>query len=447
MFALFSGVNQPHEPTSRIKNFVNTDHIYKILLQSFREPELNKWYPSLDFALTKDVLRVSFPHRYFEDWFDIHVRQRFENALSGVVTSFIYQHKDNDIKHFSHEIYQTNRVLPFGAEFIFDNFLTNEKNFFPLASARQVAQSREIEYNPLVLCGQSGSGKSFLLRAIANVKSTQIRGGLQVTSMEDLHQLYTARGDARTFLLSMQFLAVDDLQVIVKYPYLQDELITIFDHYHVHDKQMVFGCATKTGQFEFLTPKLKSRLEWGLIVHLTPPDLDIRAQFAQSRCRDRGLDLSRDRILYLAQRCTDLRYLEGCVHKLVAYQELVQDPLSDTDFESFFSSLDPHPAVTLNVDRIIDSVCAQFALSREEILSASRKRDLVFARQVAMFLCRKLLGLSFPELGQVFGGKDHSTALYSCRKIEQLQGDDKNVKDMLQALTDTCLGLNEIRTA
>lgn len=262
--------------------------------------------------------------------------------------------------------------------------------------------------------------------------------------LEDMRQLYLLRSDARNYLLSKHFLAMDDLQTIASYPDLQEELVILFDYYHSHNKQMVFGCANKAGKLDFLTPKLKARLEWGLVVYLKAPDLDIRSQFILKKCQERGLELSRERVIYLAQCCKDLRKLEGCLHRMFAYQDLVQHQISDAEFASIFSSLAPHTAAALDTDHILNVVCSHFAVSREEVLSGSRKQELVFARQVAMYLCRKLLGLSFPELGRAFGGKDHSTALYSYRKVEQLRNDDKNVKIMLQTLSNTCLGSNEI---
>lgn len=426
---------------------MNTDHIYRALLQSFSAAELDKWYPSLGFALEGDALVVRFPHRYFIDWFELHARKRFEQALSGIAASISYECRDGSSKGIVREFRHAGQPLPFGAEYVFDNFLTNNKNYFPLASAQEVAQNVDVQYNPFVLCGESGAGKSFLLRAIANAKSEQFRDGIHVTGVEELHELYTSRGDARKHLMSMHFFAVDDLQDIAKYQYLQGELVALFDYYHINRKQMVFACAGKIAGFTFLVPKLKSRLEWGLIVTLKAPDLDIRAQFAQARCRDRRLDLPKERILLLAQRFSDLRNLDGCLLKLWAYRELVHDQISDDDFDNILNYLDDRTSTSLTVDQILVTVCSRFEVTQEELLSPARKHDLVFARQVAMYLCRKLLGLSFPELGRAFGGRDHSTALYSCRKIEQLQRDDKSVKTMLHALSDKCLTMNETGTA
>jgi chromosomal replication initiator protein len=426
---------------------MNGVQVEAALAREFSAAELDKWRPSLGLSVENSVLTVRFPHRYFADWFEHHARERFEQALAGSDLGIVYECRDSGRCRIVRESRPAVQELPFGSEFVFDNFLVNNKNYFPLASAQEVAQSREALYNPFLLCGESGSGKSFLLRAIANAHSEHGRGGIYVGGIDDLHELYTSRSDARKFLMSMQLFALDELQELARYRYLQAELLALFDHFHLQHKQMVFACTGKVGGFSFLAPKLKSRLEWGLSVMLKAPDLDIRTQYALSRCRERRLELSRDRILLLAQRFADLRNLEGCLLKLWAYRELVHDQISDEEFDNILNYLDDRATSGLSVEQILDAVCAEFRLTPEEILSASRRHDLVFARQVAMYLCRKHLGLSFPELGRAFGGRDHSTVLYSCRKVEQLQRDDKSIKNMLHELSDKCLAMNETTLA
>ncbi|NLW80140.1 MAG: chromosomal replication initiator DnaA [Desulfovibrionales bacterium] len=419
------------------------DRIGEALLKAFAAEDADKLRQALSLTLENEVVLVRFPHRFFADWFQHNGQDRFEQAMVGVGLGVAYGFRDQDRERPAQEPRLAGQTLPFGAEFIFDNFLVNNKNAFPLASAQEVAQSQNAHLNPFVLCGESGSGKSFLLRAIANVKSEQGPQDVFVAGIEEMHELFTSRRDARKFLMSKNFLGVDDLQDIARYQYLQNELIVIFDHCHDRRKQMAFACAGKMAGYTFLLPKLKSRLEWGLIVTLKAPDLDIRTRYAMSRGRELQMDLSKERILLLAHRFSDLRNLEGCLLKLWAYRELVRDQISDDEFDNILNYLDDRPRVSLTAEQIMDTVCAQMGVGREELLSSGRKHETVFARQVAMFLCRRHLGLSFPELGKTFGGRDHSTVLYSCRKIEQLQRDDKSVKSMLHALSEKCLVMNE----
>jgi chromosomal replication initiator protein len=448
MSDLLTGVNRPSQGDFvHHGEGVNRDHLDEALRRAFTAEELDKWQNSLGLTVNNGTVSVRFPHRFFGDWFNANIRSRFEQAVAATGLNVAYLSRDNHPPVAEHLQHSPAPARPFGEVFFFDNFFVNNKNYFPLASAQEVAQSRQALYNPFVLCGESGSGKSFLLRAIANARSEHGRDSIHVSSIEELHSLYSSRPDARTTLMTMDFFGVDDLQQIARYPYLQDEMLTLFDHFHLHHKQMVFACSGKVANHSFLAPKLKSRLEWGLSVTLKAPDLDIRTQYAQARCRERQLDLSKDKILLLAQRFGDLRNLEGCLLKLWAYQELVHDQISDEEFDNILNYIDDRASSALTVEQITDAVCRHFQVTREALLSAGRRHELVFARQVAMYLCRRHLGLSFPELGRAFGGRDHSTALYSFRKIEQLQRDDKSIKSMLHALTEKCLAMNETGVA
>lgn len=417
------------------------DEVLELLRQYFSAEELGKWSSSLGLSVDNGVLTVRFPHRFFADWFEKHARSRFEKALAGTGLQVVYQGSDGRLD--SCPVCPLPASTPYGREFVFDNFLANDKNKFPLASAREVAHSQEAAYNPFVLCGESGSGKSFLLRSIANARSQADADAGYVGSIEDLHELFTSRSDARAMLMGKEFLAIDDLQDLARYQYLQGELLVLFDHFHLQRKQMIFACNSKIAACAFMQGKLKSRLEWGLTVLVKQPDMDIRNQYVASRCRERGLELPKDKELLLAQRFTDLRNLEGCLLKLWAYRELVNDQISDDEFDNILNYLEDRSATSMTVEQVIGVVCAHFRVEPEDVLSARRKQEIVLARQVAMFLARRHLGMSYPELGRAFGGKDHSTVLYGCRKVEQLQRDDKKLKSVLQTLTEKCLSLNE----
>ena len=422
---------------------MNHESLYQELTRVFPEQELEKWFGSLSLAVSGTSLEVRFPHRFFAQWFATQVQSRFEQALAATDLTITYHVREDGQDILVRERTPSLSSLPFGREFVFENFLTNQKNYFPLASAQEVAQSADVVYNPFVLCGESGAGKSFLLRAIANAHSERHAEDVFVAGIEEMHGLYASRSDARTHVMGMDFFGLDDVQDIKNYPYLQTELIALFDYFYNKRKQMVFSCCGKIAHYDFLTPKLKSRLEWGLIVALKSPDLDIRTQYTQARCRERHLDLSRERILLLAQRFPDLRNLEGCLLKLWAYRELVQDQIPDDEFENILNYLDDRSTAILTSEHVLTVVCAEFSLSQDQMLSAVRKQELVYARQAAIYLCRTQLGLSFPEIGRILGGRDHSTILYHYKKVKQAQSDDKNLKTLLQSLSEKCLALAE----
>lgn len=356
------------------------------------------------------------------------------------------QPRDDQLRDLPAQAEQAAREYPFGAEFTFGTFLANDKNHFPLASAREIAGQTTVSFNPFLICGESGTGKTHLLRAVAN----ELAGRLEtkrvyVGSLEEMHNIYSVshNGDqlaARGYFYGFSALLIDDFQAIESCPAFQQEIITLFNFFHENGRQMVFACAGKLAEWDFPDPKLKSRLNWGLLVYLKKPDLDVRSRYIQDMCRKRGLKLTRERILSLAQRFQDFRALQGVMLRIFAYRELVKKDFSEKELDQVIDAADDSAAQRrITPDAIVRCVSEHFGLDPVEVLSARRTGKLVVARQAAMFLCRSMLGLSFPQIGRVFGGRDHGTALYAVKKLEQLQKDSKDTKNLLKELKRKCL--------
>ena len=174
-------------------------------------------------------------------------------------------------------------------------------------------------------------------------------------------------------------------------------------------------------------------------MNLKQPDLDIRLNFIQAQCKAKRIALSKEQILALAQRFQDFRYLQGILIKLFAFKELLKRDIDERDFEHILNNTEDRGAGTMSSELILSITANYFKLRVDDLVGSSRKQNIALARQVSMHLCRQLLGSSYPALGRIFGGKDHSTVLYSVRKIEELQKDDKDTKRMLQELKDLCL--------
>ena len=260
-------------------------------------------------------------------------------------------------------------------------------------------------------------------------------------SIEDLDSVYKSGANAyevRSRLLEYDYLLVDDFQHIRSNLHLQDELVGVFNAFYDARKQMVFGCADKVAAYDFLDPKLKSRLEWGLIVNLVRPDLDIRVRYIQNQCKLKKIQLSQEQMLLLAQRFTDFRFLQGILLKMFAYRELVSKDIRDKDFRQILSHTEDRVCEPPSAKRIIEVVAEHFGIPIKEITGDKRHQEVVQARQVAMYLCRQMLGTSYPALGREFGGKDHSTVLYAVKKIKRLQSDNRDLKRLLTELRHKC---------
>jgi chromosomal replication initiator protein len=426
------------------------------LNQAFTDPELKRWFDPLDVDVSEaeKTLFVFFPHPYFGSWFQDNVQARFEREV-GEFMGQGYQ-----IQYGNGQPKARDRGLPgpmaasyvdfpFGRQFTFEDFLVNKKNYFPLASAREVAKQTTTVFNPFIICGEGGSGKTHLLKALANdvtrrIKADQVFFG----TVDDVANVFTSMFPrdafkARNWFSGFAYLFIDDFHTIGNNTGLQQEFITLFNQFYDERRQMVFTCSGKLTAYDFLDPKLKSRLEWGLIVNLKKPDLDIRVQYIEGQVKAKKIGLNKEQILTLAQRFRDFRYLQGILLKIVAYRELVSKDLSPQDFEDILAHTEEKPTPSLDAETIINQVAAHFELAPRLIKSDKRQHHIVQARQTAMYLCRKLLGISLPRLGRLFGGKDHSTVLYAINKIKQLQEDNREMKNLLIDLEDKCLNLDQ----
>lgn len=419
------------------------------LLKACSEQELRSWYDPL--VLSHDAegrsLEVRFPHAFFGPWFSGAAQTTFEQHLHSFMGEPVaVNYISPGTQPGKHNGSSNNQLeVPFGARFTFDSFIANRKNSFPLATAQDVAREGSAKgYNPFVICGGNGNGKTHLLRAIANEYARTHRGcQLFCGSVDDLASLYAVRFEgntqaARQHLFACDALAIDDLQRLAGNQKLQQELVSVFDHFHDAGKQMVYACSGVISAHE-LGDALRSRLELGLIVELKEPDLDVRLRFIQNRCATASINLGRDQMLQLAQRFRELRHLSGILLKVVAFSSVVNRPINERDLEQIISHTEGTSGHALTPDEIIDTVALHFGVTPRDITGAKRQQNIVQARQVAMFLCRELLGSSFPALGRIFGGKDHSTAMYAVKKVKTLQQNDREAHTLVTALKKRCL--------
>ena len=423
------------------------DDFRQHLSRTCPDQELRRWFDPLDLTVSESerCCHVRFPHPYFAAWFEHSVKEFFEKEVGrylGADYAVRYQTRGNGDRRPAPAFVRPVADFPYGHRFTFETFLTNEKNHFPLALAREVAGGSEALYNPFLVCGPSGAGKTHLLRAMANDVSRSRPGlGVYFGSIDDIGNRYAAVAgnfhEARAAIAANDFLFIDELTDVRRDPELEQELVLLFNAFHDAGKQMVFSSRERVPSCDF-SPTLKSRLEWGLMVHLKLPDLDVRLACVDKANRDKRLGLSREQILTLASRFEGFRQLEGVLLRIEAYRRHTGQELTDAELLRHIRLTEDRKTPELTPDRIL-AVCAEhFSLAREEILGQSRRKQLVFARQTAMTLCRMLLGMSYPALGNFFGGKDHSTVLYSIRKFQQLQDADRDTKLLFRQLAKKC---------
>lgn len=421
------------------------------LRQTCPEQDLLQWYDPLELSLTEEERRVDvrFPHAFFGAWFAGMARYTFETQLRAFIgEGYALRYLETSTAGSmpipaSGKLPPRRLDPPFGAKFTFDTFIVNRKNEFPLAAAREAARSgTPRHYNPFVISGGSGNGKTHLLGAIAN-ELGMILGPASVyfKPASDLHLLYAEndRLTVRKQLMERQALIIDDLHLLRDLPHIRQELVCLFDHFLEQQKQMAFACSGGLSELDFLEAPLRSRLELGLMVDLKEPDLDVRVRFIQVQCAAGNLQLTREHIILLAQRCHEFRHLSGILLKVSAYRNMVGRDIHDRELEQILRNTESGPERAVSFDLIVTVVSEHFGVTPGDVLGDKRQQKIVLARQIAMFLCRELMGSSFPALGRLFGGKDHSTTMYAVKKIVQIQHDKKDMHALVTELKRRCL--------
>lgn len=419
--------------------------------------DLCQWFDPLRLEKQQNDqgLVVHFPHKFFGQWFMVAHQRDFEQSLKDclgedLLVKYSACQQQNQIPTAPVERrkkVESKDPVAAGKTYSFADFIPGEKNFFPVETMRRIASGEEPlgKFNPLVLWGESSSGKTHLLRALANELITSNRASVFFCTPEELKTHYDITKNqrrARQRILAHNVLIVDDLQKIYNMEILQDELVLLFDALHEDNRQLVFAGLHKPGEAEDLNPRLRSRLEGGLCLAIKEADLEVRTQYITSRCAEIDLILSKNQILTLATRFEGLRQLGGIIKRLAAYSSLTQRELLESDFESMVRHAGGKTLPEVTSSQIINLTANYLDLSPADILSDKRRQEIVLARQIAMFLCRELLNSSYPELGKIFGGKDHSTIMYSVKKIKEIQKHNQDMHKLLTELKKKCLEMD-----
>ncbi len=418
--------------------------------------DLRQWFDPLRLEEQESgkCLLIHFPHKFFGRWFAANYQAGFEQSLKDCLGADLVV-RYSDLERSGTAPLPAGRKRKSEAKdpvapvpvYSFADFIPGKKNFFPVETIRRIATGEEPlgKFNPLVLWGESGSGKTHLLRALANELVSFNRASIFFCTPEELKTHYDITKNqrrARQRILAHKALVVDDLQKIYNMPGLQDELILLFDALHEDNKQLVFAGIHKPGEAKSLDERLRSRLEGGLCLAIKEADLEVRIQYITGQCAEMGLNLNKSQVLTLAARFEGLRQLKGIIKRLSAYSSLTQRELLESDFESMVRHAGGKTLPEVTSSQIINITAGHMDLSPADILGGKRTQDVVLARHISMYLCRELLSSSYPELGKIFGGKDHSTIMYSVKKIKEMQKHNQDMHKLLNELKEKCLEMD-----
>lgn len=330
-------------------------------------------------------------------------------------------------------------------KYVFDTFVIGSSNRFAHAAAVAVAEAPGKAYNPLLIYGDSGLGKTHLLHAIGHYVRSLFSGARvrYVSSEEFTNEFINAIRDDRQDRFKRRYrdvdvLLIDDIQFLEGKIQTQEEFFHTFNTLHNANKQIVITSDRAPKRLEALEDRLRNRFEWGLITDVQPPDLETRIAILRKKAATERMTAPPDVLEFIASKIqTNIRELEGALIRVTAFASLNRQPVDLTLAEIVLKDLIPEggePEITAAL--IIAQTAAYFGLSIDDLCGPSRSRVLVTGRQISMYLCRELTELSLPKIGQQFGGRDHTTVMHADKKIRQLLAERRSVYNQVTELTN-----------
>jgi chromosomal replication initiator protein len=329
--------------------------------------------------------------------------------------------------------------------YTFDAFVIGAGNQFAHAAAQAVAERPSKAYNPLFLYGGVGMGKTHLMQAIGHqVKRQQPHASICYVSSEKFtnEMINSLRYDRMTSFRdkfrNVDVLLIDDIQFLAQKERTQEEFFHTFNALHESMKQIVIASDRSPKELAEIEDRLRSRFEWGLIADIQPPDLETKVAILQKKAESEKVTLATELALYIASNVrTNVRELEGALIRLIAYCSLTGAEISLATAQQVRKNFSDSQARKITIEAIQKAVAEQFGLRAAEIKAKSNSRQIVFPRQVAMYLAKQMTEASLPEIGRQFGGKHHTTVMHSIEKIEEQRQADKDLNRMLNKLTET----------
>lgn len=334
--------------------------------------------------------------------------------------------------------------LMFNPAYTFDSFVSGDNSSFAYNACLAIANNPGSAYNPCLLYGGVGLGKTHLIQSIGNyIRSTTNLKVVYITAENFTNEFIQSVNDKNSQQFKNKYrkaevLLIDDIHFLQKKEGTQEELFNTFNDLYDTGRQIVFTCDRPVEELKDISDRLKSRFSRGLNIDLLPPNYETRVAILKKKCQEKGVSFSNEVIEYIASNISsNVRDLESCLTKLIAYSTLLHKDISlETAKEQLKHIVSRNNDSTgVSIDLIIKTVANYFNISPFEIKGKSRNQSVVNPRQIAMFLCKELTDFSTTEIGMEFGGKNHTTVMYNVQKVESmLKSSEKDINTTIDKL-------------
>ena len=402
--------------------------------------------------LSDESFVLAVPNDFTREWIESHFLGLIDAAVRDATgeerrIDFSVRHAETDRSDVDAQLQvdEPPRVEGLNEKYTFDSFVIGSSNRFAHAAALAVAEAPAQAYNPLFIYGGTGLGKTHLLQAIGHYIGEHSRdlSVCYVTSERFMNDFINSLRDKRIEGFKQRYrtfgvLLIDDIQFLEHKERIQEEFFHTFNTLYEAGKQIVISSDRPPRQIATLEQRLRSRFEWGLMTDIQPPDLETRIAILQKKVRTDGIQVADPQLLtFIAGRVsTNIRELEGALTRVVAFSSLTGRSMTVDLAQDVLRDVFPQgEAAHVSIERIQDEVSERFGLSKEELIGDRRSQNIVYPRQVAMYLSRELTDSSLPRIGRHFGGRDHTTVIHATSKIARLIREDRSVYNLVQELT------------
>lgn len=420
------------------------------LQNELSEQQINTWLRPLHADESEHSLRLLAPNRFVLDW----VHEHFLGRITEIVSELSRRHDLPVLievgsatpkprvtaTHKTRESEVGRRETPrhsINASFTFDNFVEGKSNQLARAASFQVAENVGRAYNPLFIYGGVGLGKTHLMYAIgnailkhrANARVVYLHSERFVGDMIKALQ-HNAIADFKRYYRSVDALLIDDIQFFANKERSQEEFFHTFNALLEGQQQIILSCDRYPKEVEGLEERLKSRFGWGLTVAIDPPELETRVAILQRKAAAAGINLSNEVAFFVAKRIrSNVRELEGALRRIIASAQFSGREVTLDFTKEALRDLLALQDKLVTLDNIQKIVAQYYNIRVADLLSTRRSRSITRPRQLAMALSKEFTSHSLPEIGDAFGGRDHTTVLHACRKIKELRSSDARMEE------------------
>jgi chromosomal replication initiator protein len=432
------------------------------------KPSFETWFkPTEILAIQNNTIIIEVPNEFAKDWLKTKYSNLIKETLIKITNNsyqvkfvipemtqeeiFIEEEKEDQVEEAKSDLTEkeedSNSIL--NPKYTFDTFVIGNSNRFAHAASLAVAEAPAKAYNPFFIYGDVGLGKTHLMHAIGHyiLKHNSNMKIMYLTSEEFTNRLINSIRYDKTIQFRNQYrnidiLLIDDIQFLAGKERTQEEFFHTFNALHDANKQIIISSDRPPKEIPTLEERLRSRFEWGLITDIQEPDLETRIAILKKKATLEDLEVPNDVIVYIANKIeSNIRELEGALIRVVAYSSLTNERISIDLAQRALkgivvdNQIEYHPK-EITVDLIKKVVSHHYGIRVEEMDSKKRTRAISFPRQVAMYISRELTDLSLPQIGNRFGGRDHSTILHGYDKIKNKMKEEASFKKTIDTLID-----------